>query len=204
MNYNGAVLYVHGRGGSASESAHYEPLFPGYHVTGLDYESAVPWDAGHEIGEAAGRLVREYGELILVANSIGAFFSLCAGISGMVKTAFFISPVVDLERLVRDMMAAEGVSEEDLKNAGFVHTAFGEDLSWECLCWLRSHPVEWNVTTHILRGSLDTLVAPETVDVFAERHGADVTVMKGGEHWFHMEEQMRFLDRWIMDNIVEI
>ena len=26
---------------------------------------------------------------------------------------------------------------------------------------------------------------------------ATLTVMEGGEHWFHTEEQMDFLDRWI-------
>ena len=24
-----------------------------------------------------------------------------------------------------------------------------------------------------------------------------VAVMEGGEHWFHTDEQLRFLDRWI-------
>ncbi len=27
--------------------------------------------------------------------------------------------------------------------------------------------------------------------------GATLTVMKGGEHWFHTEEEMNFLDEWI-------
>ncbi len=27
--------------------------------------------------------------------------------------------------------------------------------------------------------------------------GAELTVMPNGEHWFHTEEQMQFLDRWI-------
>ena len=37
----------------------------------------------------------------------------------------------------------------------------------------------------------------ETVSAFAERHCAELTVMPGGEHWFHTEEQMRFLDNWL-------
>ena len=32
---------------------------------------------------------------------------------------------------------------------------------------------------------------------FADDHHAKLTVMTGGEHWFHTEEQMRFLDEWI-------
>lgn len=31
----------------------------------------------------------------------------------------------------------------------------------------------------------------------AETCGASLTVMENGEHWFHTEEQMRFLDNWI-------
>ena len=37
----------------------------------------------------------------------------------------------------------------------------------------------------------------ETIQVFAEQNGAEVTVMEDGEHWFHTEEQMAFLDDWI-------
>ncbi len=33
-----AILYIHGKGGSAAESDHYRPLFPGCEVFGLDYE----------------------------------------------------------------------------------------------------------------------------------------------------------------------
>ena len=30
-----------------------------------------------------------------------------------------------------------------------------------------------------------------------ERHDAVLTVMEDGEHWFHTEKQMKFLDDWI-------
>ncbi len=32
---------------------------------------------------------------------------------------------------------------------------------------------------------------------FSKRHNAALTVMEGGEHWFHTEQQMQFLDDWI-------
>jgi len=32
---------------------------------------------------------------------------------------------------------------------------------------------------------------------FAEKHHAGLTVMENGEHWFHTDEQMQFLDNWI-------
>ena len=41
-----AVIYIHGKGGSATESEHYKPLFPHCEVMGLDYQTFSPWDAG--------------------------------------------------------------------------------------------------------------------------------------------------------------
>ena len=37
-----AVIYIHGKGGSAGESAHYAPLFPGFEVKGLNYHTFTP------------------------------------------------------------------------------------------------------------------------------------------------------------------
>ena len=37
----------------------------------------------------------------------------------------------------------------------------------------------------------------ESIHDFAKNHNAMLTVMEGGEHWFHTEDQMRFLDEWI-------
>ena len=48
-----------------------------------------------------------------------------------------------------------------------------------------------------LYGEHDNLTSIETVSAFAKQHHADLTVMPGGENWFHTEEQMRFLDHWI-------
>ena len=46
------VLYIHGKGGNASESEHYRPLFPGREVIGLDYQTFTPWEMGVEIRDA--------------------------------------------------------------------------------------------------------------------------------------------------------
>ena len=114
-----------------------------------------------------------------------------------VKKAFFISPVVDMEKLILGMMDVSGISEERLRNEKIITSPFGETLSWEYLCYVRENPVRWTVPTHILYGEKDNLTDMETVSAFAERTGASLTVMKDGEHWFHTPEQMAFLDRWI-------
>ena len=201
MRKKNAVLYIHGKGGSAEESEHYKPLFPGSEVTGLDYQTFTPWETGPEIREAVEKLNRKYENIILIANSIGAFFSMHAGINAMVQRAYFISPIVDMERLILDMMTWAGVTEKDLKEKKVISTPFGEDLSWEYLCYVREHPVRWSVPTRILYGSRDSLTSPETITAFADAHGAELTVMENGEHWFHTDKQMRFLDRWIAQDL---
>ncbi len=191
------VLYIHGKGGAASEAEHYKALFPDQDVIGLDYKTSTPWETGEEIWQAVCELKSKYEDITLIANSIGAYLSMCAGIDGLINRAYFISSIADMEKLIRDMMKWSNVTEDELKEKGVIHTAFGEDLSWEYLCHVREHPVEWNVPTDILYGRSDTMTSYDTINAFAEKHGASLTVMENGEHWFHTEEQMYFLDEWI-------
>ena len=58
------VLYIHCKGGSASGSEHYKPLFPGCEVIGLDYNAFTPWETGKEIYTAAENLKTEYDNII--------------------------------------------------------------------------------------------------------------------------------------------
>ena len=192
------VLYIHGKGGSPAESEHYKSLFPEYHVIGLDYQTFTPWATGKEIHTAVSEFKNEYEKIILIANSIGAFFCMNADISEWIEKAYFISPIVDMEKLILNMMSWANVTEEELKIKGIIPTAFGEDLSWEYLCFVREHPVQWTVPTNILYGGKDNLTSYETITAFAEKYNCKLTVMENGEHWFHTETQMQFLDNWIV------
>lgn len=192
-----AVLYIHGKGGSASECEHYKPLFPNEDVSGLDYQTFTPKEAGEEIHSAVMKLKEEYGQISMIANSIGAFFSMNAGIDTMIEKAYFIFPIVDMEKIITDMMVCDGVTEEELEKRRVIHTSFGEDLSWDYLCYVREHPIRWTVPTEILYGSNDNLTSTETITAFAKEHHAVLTIMENGEHWFHTKQQMDFLDDWI-------
>ena len=192
------VLYIHGKGGTAAESEHYKPLFPDRDVIGLDYNTFTPWETGKEIHAAVENLKKEYGSVILIANSIGAFFSMNAGIDSMIEKAYFISPIIDMEKLITDMMAWANVTEDELKSRKVIHTSFGEDLSWDYLCYVRNHPINWTCPTEILYGAKDNLTSFETIKAFADKHNAGLTIMENGEHWFHTDEQMKFWDEWIL------
>lgn len=190
------VVYIHGMGGSAGESVFYAPLFPECDVTGLDYRSFTPWDAGEEIRASLAALACKSGKVAVIANSIGAYFLMVSGAAEYVDEAFFISPVVDMESVIRGMMDRAGVTDEELFEKHIIQTAEGE-LSSVYLDYVKAHPPMWDIPTHILYGSLDALVAREDVERFATVHGADLTVMENGEHWFHTPEQHGFIREWI-------
>ncbi|MGN0551535.1 MAG: alpha/beta hydrolase [Acutalibacteraceae bacterium] len=195
------VIYVHGKGGSAEEAKHYQPLFADSDVIGFDYKSQNPWEAKSEFSQFFDLHSKGYDSVILIANSIGAFFSMNALTEKKISQAMFISPIVNMEKLIMDMMMWSNVTESDLQSKKEIPTEFGETLSWDYLCYVRKHPIEWSIPTCILYGGKDYLTSGETISEFSNRIGATLNVMDNGEHWFHTDEQMKFLDDWIISSI---
>lgn len=209
---NTLIIYVHGKGGNADESEHYKKLFANCDVAGFDYKSETPWDFKNEFLNWAKEKFSDYKNVVLVANSIGAYFSMNTisqinaetegsndknELTAKIGRAFFISPIVSMEKLICNMMTWAGVTENQLEEKKTVSTDFGENLSWEYLTYVRKNPIQWKIPTEILYGENDNLTSLETVSEFARVHNATLTVMSGGEHWFHTDEQMKFLDGWI-------
>ena len=168
-------------------------------MIGFDYQSQTPWEARKEFSAFFTEQRSQCEHLTLVANSIGAFFALFSLDETLVDGAYLISPVVNMENLICNMMQWANVTEQELAEKRKIATNFGETLSWEYLCYVRQHPIIWNVPTCILYGEHDNLTSLETVSVFAKQHHAELTIMPGGEHWFHTEEQMQFLNHWIRE-----
>ena len=106
------ILYIHGKGGSAAESEQYKTLFLDCDVIGLDYKTFSPWDTGKEINDAVKELKSRCGSITLIANSIGAYLSMASLHDKKISQAFFISPIVDREKLITDMMAWENITEQ--------------------------------------------------------------------------------------------
>ena len=195
---NKAIIYIHGKGGNVKEAEHYKSLFENADIIGFDYTAQFPWEAKAEFPVYFDSVSKNYESVTLIANSIGAFFAMSALSDKQIEKAYFISPIVNMEKLITDMMMWASVTVDELQERKEIETAFGERLSWKYLCYVKEHPIEWTIPTHILYGEKDNLTAYETVAQFANQIGATLTVMKNGEHWFHTEEQMRFLDQWII------
>lgn len=197
-----AVIYVHGRNGSPDEADHYRRFFDEtYDVIGFDYKTEFPWEAKEEFSDYFNTIGKNYKNVLLIANSIGAYSSLISLSEKHIEKALLISPVVDLEKLILDMMKRAKVTEEELYLKEELKTSCGESLSWKYLSYVRNNPITWNVPTSILYGEKDHITSLDTITSFSNKINARLTVMPDGEHWFHTREQMEFLDNWIIENI---
>jgi len=192
-----ALVYIHGKGGTASASEYFKPFFSDCDTYGFDYKSKNPWEAESEFKEYFTKLSQEYTSITVLASSLGAYFLMISGTGTMIRKAFFVSPIVDMERLIQDMMKRADISDEDLKAKSIIPLSEGEVLSWEYLVWVRKHPIVWNVPTHILYGEKDHFQTIDTMKRFSESVDADLTVMPNGEHWFHTDEQDEFRKKWL-------
>lgn len=197
VRMNKAIVYIHGNGGNAAEAMHYTLLFPEYDVFGFDYQSQTPWEAQGEFTRYFEEVSRCYDEIEVIANSIGAYFLMNTPTLPDIRRAWLISPIVDMEALIRKMMVWADVTEEELLRRKRILTSFGETLSWEYLHYVRTHPLRWKVPSCILFGEKDHMTDYDVMSAFAVKSGAALNVMPDGEHWFHTTEQMAYLDSWI-------
>lgn len=200
-------LFLHGQMGCKEEAeAFARAACPrGYQVLSIDLpghgerqgwgEELLPWTAVPDIRAALDWAERRWGTISLRANSIGAYFAMLA--AGRPERALLVSPVLDMEGLILTMMGWAGVTEEQLRERGEIPTAFGQTLSWKYLRWAREHPpLRWTCPVRILYGSEDNMTPRRTAEAYARQHGAKLTVLEGGEHWFHTPEQLAALRQW--------
>ncbi|MBP2634399.1 MAG: alpha/beta hydrolase family protein [Firmicutes bacterium] len=136
------------------------------------------------------------------ACSMGAYFSLLAYRDELLKQCLFLSPVVNMERIINNMMTWFDVSEARLKAEKEVSTPIGQTLYWDYYCYVKAHPiVNWNKATSILYGSEDNLCEIDVIAAFAKCFDCDLEVLEHGEHYFHTEEQLQYFRQWLKKHI---
>ena len=134
----------------------------------------------------------------LFACSIGAYFSLIAYSKNILNHCFFLSPVVDMERLIENMMSIFNVSEDRLMAEKEIILPIGQKLYWDYYCFVREHSVNfWNTHTAILYGENDDICEFAIIKDFVGMFGCDLTVMQGAEHYFHTTDQLEYFKQWI-------
>lgn len=137
----------------------------------------------------------------LFGCSMGAYFSMLAFRDAPIQKALFLSPVVDMKRIIQNMMTWFDVSEERLRQEQEIPTPV-KTLYWDYYQYVLEHPVEWHKPTALLYGAKDNLCEFEYVDRFAKCIQADITVFKDGEHFFHTDAQLAFLRQWLQSHLL--
>lgn len=198
-------FYIHGKCGCKEEAERFARTAceKGFQVLAIDLpehgsrknspEKLTPWVVVPEIQAVYARMQPVWPHIRLYGVSIGAWFAMQAL---QAEKALFVSPVVDMENLITNMMQGADVTEEQLKVAGEIPTGFGETLSWPYLCWVREHPLRWKAPTQILYGDKDDLTSFAVMERFHKQSGARLTIVEDGEHWFHTELQLAALQGW--------
>ena len=155
------------------------------------------WQGVKDLNVVADTAFARWNEVNLFACSLGAWFALNAYPNRPFGRCLFQSPVVDMEWLVRHMMLWSGVTEERLRQEKEIDTPI-DPLRWDYYQYILSHPVtEWPHATAILYAGKDQLQPRESIDRFARRFGARVTVSPESEHPFMTEADRPFVEQWL-------
>ena len=206
-------LYLHGKNGCKEEAERFAATAceAGWQVLAIDLpehgarknspERLLPWVAVPEIEAVYARMKPVWAHIRLYGVSIGAWLAMQALQGDAPEQALLVSPVVDMENLIGKMMQWANVTEAQLEQAGEIPTNFGETLSWRYLCWVREHPVHWHTPTQVLYGDADNMTSYDVIEAFRQESGAHLTIMEGGEHWFHTPVQMAAVQMWEEANL---
>lgn len=146
--------------------------------------------------------LQNYQTISLFGCSLGAYFSLMAYFDIIFKQCLFLSPVVDMKKLLDTMMGWFNIDEATLKEKQIINLPIDEVLYYDYYEYVKKHPVKkWKSKTMILCGSLDNVIDLNDVKAFCQQFQGDLQIMENGEHYFHSEKQLVYLENWIKEKM---
>ena len=203
-------IFVHGKHSQKEEAANFACIATknGYQVLSFDlpehgerknqgYTCSIQ-NGIHDLKIIYSFVEYKYKKISLYACSLGAYFSLIAYHNIRFDKCLFLSPILNMKRLIKNMLNWSNVSEIELKEKSEIETSFGEILSWDYYEFVRNNPVkEWNNQTFILYGENDSLTEKAILKSFVKKNNCNLNIMANGEHFFQTKEQLNYLDNWI-------
>ena len=196
----GVVIYIHGMFGTSKEIEDYSYI-KGYDLKGLDYEDGNPYDIEDVIRDKFFELIKGYKDVIVIANSVGAFYTYEYLNDFNIKQAFFISPIINMFQIIVDLMTKYKISEEQLKKERYIKLENGTTLSYDFYEKLKHRTDNWKVPTEVLYGSKDETVKTNDVIDFIANHNARLTIKNGAHHYFHTKKEKEFIKNWILKTL---
>ena len=160
-----------------------------------DDKAFTHMDASPEV-RAFARLARSQStEVSLLANSIGAYFSLCDTPAGTFERAWMVSPLLDLEYYIRDIMAEYSVTDEQLEAQTVIDTPRGV-LERSYLRFVEEHPARLNAPSWIIRGDQDEVVPLNALSRFVGAPGVELVQVEGGQHFLGQPPHLDTVVAW--------
>lgn len=139
----------------------------------------------------------------LFACSMGAYFSLLSYKNINLEKSLFLSPVVDMERIINNMMIWFNITEERLKSEQEILTPIGQMLYWDYYKYVKENPILWwNNPTSILYGEKDELCEFDSISNFVKTFGCDLEAVYGAQHYFHTSEELMYYREWIKKHLI--
>ncbi|TQD24019.1 carboxylesterase [Methanolobus vulcani] len=141
-------------------------------------------------------------DISLFACSMGAYFSLLAYKEIPLQQCLFLSPVVNMERIIDNMMTWFNISKEQLKAEQEIPTPAGQTLYWDYYCYVKENPIlRWDSPTAILYGKEDNICEYDIVSSFSKKFNCDLEIMENGEHYFHTPDQLNYYRKWLAEHL---
>ena len=196
------AVYIHGLHGSAKEADDFAYLKDEYDVAGLDYKDGNPWELEDILRKEFEKITKNYKEIIVIANSIGAFYAYEYLSDFNIKHAFFISPIASMFQIIFNLRMQYGISEQELKEKKIIALENGQVLSYDFYKHVSNYKDNWTVPTDVLYGSRDDVVYVENIaDFLADHPKAKLTIKRDSEHYFHTEEEIEFIKNWVLNSL---
>lgn len=144
-----------------------------------------------------------YEEINLFACSMGAYFSLLEYKDELINKVIFLSPIVNMNILIENMMKWSNTSIQKLEKEKEIKTDFGQILYWDYYCYVKDNPItKWNKQTYILYGNKDNMQQENIIKNFAKEYKCELNILENGEHFFHTKEQLEYYANWISKIII--
>lgn len=134
-------------------------------------------------------------DVSLLASSIGVYFSLCDTPVGAFERAWLVSPLIDLEDYIRDVMAEYSVTDEQLETATVIDTPRAV-LEWPYLRFVVEHPARLEIPSWTIRGDQDEVVPLETLNRFVSAPDFELVQIEGGRHFLGQPPHLDAVIKW--------
>lgn len=145
---------------------------------------------------------KHWDSISIMATSIGVYFSLLAYKKEKLEQSLFLSPLVDMNSMIKNMMKSFDITEERLFREKEIVTPIGQVLYWDYYQYVKNNPItDWNHPTAILYGKRDTICEYSAVSSFATQFNCNLEISEHSEHYFHTNNDYEIYKNWLSKHI---